>query len=60
MWVPEQIKHAILLEAKRTKLRPPYLGHIMKRHGPLEKTLMLENIEGRGKEEDQIREGLTP
>ena len=49
MWVPEQIKHAILLEVKRTKLRPPYIGHIMKGYGPLKKTLRLGNIEGRRK-----------
>jgi len=35
------------LEGLRLKLKLQYFGHLMRRTDSLEKTLMLENIEGR-------------
>lgn len=37
----EQIKPETLLEAKMTKLKLSYFGHIMRRQGYLEKTVIL-------------------
>ena len=45
-WVPEQINPEQSLEAKMTKLRLSYFGHIKRRQDLLEKTIMLGNVEG--------------
>lgn len=42
-WVLEQIKSETSLEAKITKLKWFCLGHVMRRPGSLEKTIMLGN-----------------
>lgn len=42
------------------KLRLPYLEHIIRRQGSLEKTPMLGNTEAAGKEEDPLQDELTP
>ena len=44
------------------KLRAQYLGHLMQRADPLEKTLMLGKIEGRSRREQQrmrLLDGIT-
>ena len=43
------------------KLKLPYFGHLMQRADPLEKTLMLEKIEGRRRRQQRIRwlDGIT-
>ena len=45
-WVLGQIKPEMLLEAKVIKLVLPYLEHITRRLGSLEKTVVLGKIEG--------------
>lgn len=40
-WILEQLKSETLLEAKMTKLKLFCLGHIMRRPGSLEKTIVL-------------------
>ena len=44
------------------KLKPQYFGHLMQRTDSLEKTLMLENIEGRkrrGRQRMRWLDGIT-
>lgn len=40
-WVPEKIKPKTSLEAKMTRLKLSYLGHIVRRQGSLGKTIIL-------------------
>ena len=43
-------------------MKPPYFGHLMQRTDSLEKTLMLENIEGRrrrGRQSMRWLDGIT-
>ena len=42
------------LEANVTTLKLSYFRRIMKRHGSLEKTMMLGKTKATGKEEDQL------
>ena len=42
---------AIAFSGEMLKLKLQYFGHLMQRTDSLEKTLMLEKIEGRGKRE---------
>ena len=44
-WVLEQIKPETSLEAKMTKLKLFYFGHIMRTQGSLENTMMLRKTE---------------
>ena len=44
--------------SKMLKLRLPYFGHLMRRADSLEKTLMLEKIEG-GKEKGMIEDEMV-
>ena len=54
-WIPRRSNQSILkeispeysLEGLMLKLKLQYLGHLMRRANSLEKTLMLEKIEGR-------------
>jgi len=44
------------------KLKPQYFGHVMQRTNSLEKTLMLEKIEGRrkrGRQRSKWLDGIT-
>ena len=41
------------------KLKLQYFGHLMQRANSLEKTLMLEKIEGQGEGEDRWLDGIT-
>ena len=53
----KEIKPENSLEGLTLKLKLQYLGHLMQRANPLEKTLMLGKIEGkrkRGVAEDEI------
>ena len=53
----KEIKPENSLEGLMLKLKLQYLGHLMQRANPLEKTLMLGKIEGkrkRGVAEDEI------
>ena len=49
----KEINHGISLEGMMLKLKLQYFGHIMRRVGSLEKTLMLGGIEGRRKGDDR-------
>ena len=53
-WAPEPRKPETALETTMEKLKLPYLGHIMRRQGSLEKTLMLGKIGGGREREDQV------
>lgn len=44
--VLEQINPETLLEAEMTKLRPSFLGPIVRRQGSLGKTVMMGKMEG--------------
>ena len=44
---PKEISPGISLEGMMLKLKLQYFGHLMRRVGPLEKTLMLGGIGGR-------------
>ena len=44
---PKEISPEYSLEGLMLKLKLQYFGHLMRRANSLEKTLMLENIEGR-------------
>ena len=48
-WILDQIKPEMSLEARVTRLKLSYFGHIMRRHDSLEKTIMLEGSRGRGR-----------
>ena len=41
-------------EGLMLKLKPQYFGHLMQRTDSLEKILMLEKIEGRGKGDERV------
>lgn len=45
--VLDQIKHELFLEAKKTRLKLSYFGHIMQRQETLEKTMVLGKAESR-------------
>ena len=45
--VLKEINPDYSLERLMLKLKPQHFGHLMRRANPLEKTLMLGNIEGR-------------
>lgn len=45
-WVLEQMKPATSQEAKMTKLKLSYFRNIKRKQDSLEKTIMLEQIEG--------------
>ena len=50
-----------MLEGLMLKLKLQYFGHLMRRANSLEKTLMLENIEGkrRGRQRKRWLDGIT-
>ena len=50
---PKEISHEFSLEGLMLKLKLQYFGHLIGRANPLEKTLMLEKIEGKRKREWQ-------
>ena len=60
-WISRRSNQSILkeispgcsLERLMLKLKLQYFGHLMRRANSLEKTLMLENIEGRGRRGQQ-------
>ena len=45
----KEINPEYLLEGLMLKLKLQYFGHLMQRAGTLEKTLILEKIEGKGR-----------
>ena len=49
-WILNQIKPEMSLEARMTKLKLSYFGHIMRRHDSLEKTIMLRKSRGQQEE----------
>ena len=49
----KEIRPGCSLEGLMLKLKLQYLAHLMQRAGSLEKTLMMEKIEGRRKREQQ-------
>ena len=69
-WTARRSTHSILketspgcsLEGLMLKLKPQYFGHLMQRTDSLEKTLMLEKIEGgrrRGRQRIRWLDGIT-
>ena len=69
-WTARRSTHSILkeispgcsLEGLMLKLKPQYFGHLMQRTDSLEKTLMLEKIEGgrrRGRQRMRWLDGIT-
>ena len=44
---PKEISPLVFMEGLMSKLKLQYFGHLMRRTDLLEKTLMLEKIEGR-------------
>ena len=59
--IPKEISPEYSLEGLMLKLKLQYFGHLMQRNDSLEKTLMLENIEGRRRREQRMRwlDGIT-
>ena len=58
----KEISHGCSLEGLMLKLKLQYFGHLMQRTGSLEKTLMLEKIEGRrrrGRQRMRWLDGIT-
>ena len=57
----KEISPEYSLEGLMLKLKLQYFGHLMQRNDSLEKTLMLENIEGRRRREQRMRwlDGIT-
>ena len=58
----EEISPEYSLEGLMLKLKPQYFGHLMQRADSLEKTLMLETIEGRrrrGRQGMRWLDGIT-
>ena len=58
----KEISPECLLEGLMLKLKPQYFGHLMRRADSLEKTLMLEKIEGRrrrGRQKMRWLDGIT-
>ena len=49
----KEISPVCSLEGLMLKLKLQYFGHLMQRVDPLEKTLMLERIEGRRRRDDR-------
>ena len=68
-WTPRRSNQSILkeinpkysLEGLMLKLKLQYFGHLMRRTGSLEKTLMLGDIEGRRRRQQRMRwlDGIT-
>ena len=59
---PKEISPEYSLEELMLKLKPQYFGHLMQRTDSLEKTLILENIEGRkrrGRQRMRWLDGIT-
>ena len=52
-WIARRSNSEYLSEGVMLKLRVQYLGHLMQRADPLEKTLMLGKIEGRRRKGQQ-------
>ena len=50
----KEISPEYSLEGLMLKLKPQYFGHLMQRTDSLEKILMLEKIEGRGKGDERV------
>ena len=62
MSILKEINPAYSLEGLMLKLKPQYFGHVMQRTNSLEKTLMLEKIEGRrkrGRQRSKWLDGIT-
>ena len=62
MSILKEINPAYSLERLMLKLKPQYFGHVMRRTNSLEKTLMLEKIEGRrrrGQQRTKWLDGIT-
>ena len=60
--VLKEINSEYSLEGLMLKLKPQYFGHLMRRADRLEKTLMLEKIEGkrrRGRQRTRWLDGIT-
>ena len=60
--IPREISLGISLEGLMLKLKLQYFGHLMRRVGSLEKTLMLGRIEGRtrrGQQRMRWLDGIT-
>ena len=60
--VLKEINSEYSLEGLMLKLKPQYFGHLMRRADRLEKTLMLEKIEGkrrRGQQRTRWLDGIT-
>ena len=57
----KEINPEYLLEGLMLKLKLQYFGHLMQRTDSLEKTLMLEKIEGRRRGQQRMRwlDGIT-
>ena len=58
----KEIIHEYSLETLMLKLKLQYVGHLMQKADPLEKTLMLGKIEGRrrrGRESTRWLDGIT-
>ena len=63
LWTARRTNQSILkeinleysLEGLMLKLKRQYFGHLMQRADSLEKTLMLEKIEGRRREQHRVR-----
>ena len=53
----KEISPEYSLEGLMLKLKPQYFGHLMQRTDSLEKILMLEKIEGRGKGDERVWDG---
>ena len=52
--IPKEISPEYSLEGLMLKLKLQYFGHLMRRTGSLEKTLMLGKIEEKGTKEDEM------
>ena len=60
--IPNEISPGCSLEGLMLKLKLQYFGHLMRRAGSLEKTLMLGKIEGRrrrGRQRMRWLDGIT-
>ena len=56
--IPKEVNLAFSLEGLTLKLKPQYFGHLMQRADSLEKTLMLEKMEGRRRWGQQRLDGI--
>lgn len=59
-WVLEQITPKTSPEATMTKWKLSHFGHIMRRHGFMEKAIILGKTEGSRKRGRHNMNGLTP